>query len=495
MSENRTDTASGIAPEARSETAPPLAGADSPADRNRWILSAAPMLRALLHLSVPMAAALVVGALYNVVNAGFIGAQHSTVLLTAVTLGTPVLGLIIALGNFFGVGGGALVSRLLGAAEHDPSGMADVRRAASFSVWGAALAGALLAVLGLLLLGPLVAGLGADAAATAATAEYVGVLLGFLPVLAASFSMEQIVRAQGAARQAMAGLLVSTAASLVLDVLFILVLHWGVGGVALSMGLANLVSLVYWLRWLRRSGAEADASPRAFTLAPRIVGPVLAIGTGVLLESGFMIVTSLVLNHLAAAHGSGVLAAMGVAVRIAQVPEFLIMGVTMGVLPLLAYAYGKGDRDRLRRAARSSAIAVGLLGLGFAVLLFAVREPLFALFSQDASLLGIGATIIAAQLAAMIANGFAGLVTTIFQATGRAVPSLVMSLAQGALFIPVVFAANAWFGLGGIIWALTISEIAVLLAGLVLLAGYRRAIARGLAQGSEERAEAALAAQ
>ena len=75
--------------------------------------------------------------------------------------------------------------------------------------------------------------------------------------------------------------------------------------------------------------------------------PVFGVGVGELLQSGFLIVTSLVLNNLAAAYGDGPLAAMGVAVRIAQVPEFLVMGVTLGVLPLLAYSYGKGDRRRL----------------------------------------------------------------------------------------------------------------------------------------------------
>ena len=79
--------------------------------------------------------------------------------------------------------------------------------------------------------------------------------------------------------------------------------------------------------------------------------PVFGVGVGELLQASFLIVTSLVLNNLAAAYGDGPLAAMGVAVRIAQVPEFLLMGVTLGVLPLLAYSYGKGDRSRLTSAA------------------------------------------------------------------------------------------------------------------------------------------------
>ena len=98
---------------------------DSPTDAdavgtNRWYLSAAPIVRALVHLCVPMAAAMIVGAVYNVINAGFIGSLHDNALLAAVTFGTPLLGLVMAVGGVFGVGGGALISRLLGAAEHEP---------------------------------------------------------------------------------------------------------------------------------------------------------------------------------------------------------------------------------------------------------------------------------------------------------------------------------------------------------------------------------------
>ena len=192
-----------------------------------------------------------------------------------------------------------------------------------------------------------------------ATSAYVAVMLAFVPVLAAAFCLEQLVRAEGAARQVMIGLIASTVANLVFDVLFILVLHWGVAGAALSMGLANLGVVVYFVIWLQRHSEHVSLAPRWFTLSPAVLKPVFGVGVGELLQSGFLIVTSLVLNNLAVAYGDGPLAAMGVAVRIAQVPEFLVMGVTLGVLPLLAYSFGKGDRSRLTSALRASAITVG----------------------------------------------------------------------------------------------------------------------------------------
>ena len=459
---------------------------------NRWYLSAAPIVRALVHLCVPMAAAMVVSALYNVINGGFIGSLHDASLLAAVTFGTPLLGLVMALGGVFGVGGGALVSRLLGAAEHDPAQAAEIRRVSSFAVWGSAIAGAVVGAAGLLLLHPLVALLGADGAAVPATNAFVTVTLAFVPVLAASFCLEQLVRAEGASRQAMIGLITSTVANLALDVLFILVLHWGVAGAALATGLANAVTIAYFAVWLQRHSEHMSLGPRWFTLSPAVLKPIFGVGVGELLQAGFLIVTALVLNNLAAAYGDGPLAAMGIAVRIAQVPEFLVMGITLGVLPLLAYAYGKGDRTRLTATLRASAIAVGGIAGIFATVVFLFRAPIFTAFVSDRSVLAIGVTIITAQLTAMIANGFTGLITSLFQATGRAMAATVMSMTQGVLFIPIVLLGNLWFGLAGVIWALTVTEVIVFLVGAGLWLTSRKAIDRGLAEGSPERAEEVL---
>jgi Na+-driven multidrug efflux pump len=92
----------------------------------------------------------------------------------------------------------------------------------------------------------------------------------------------------------------------------------------------------------------------------------------------------------------------------------------------------------------------------------------------------------------MIANGFTGLITSLFQATGKALAATVMSVTQGVLFIPIVILGNVWFGLPGIIWALTVSEGAVLVVGIVIWLVSRGAIDRGLAQGSPERADEVL---
>jgi Na+-driven multidrug efflux pump len=89
-------------------------------------------------------------------------------------------------------------------------------------------------------------------------------------------------------------------------------------------------------------------------------------------------------------------------------------------------------------------------------------------------------------------NGFSGILTSLFQATGRSMQSIVMSMGQGIAFIPIVILGNVWFGLAGIIWSLTVSEGIVFVIGIIMWLASRPAINRGLAEGSPERAEEVL---
>ena len=177
----------------------------------------------------------------------------------------------------------------------------------------------------------------------------------------------------------------------------------------------------------------------------------------------------------------------------AQHDTSLLAAITFGT-PLLAYAFGAGDAARLRSGLRAAALTVGGIVLVFSGTVFVFREQVFTIFSGDHSVLAIGMTILTAQLVAAVVNGFTGLLTSLFQATGMVMPAMVLSMAQGVLFIPIVIAGNVWFGLAGIIWALTVTEGIVFVAAVVLWLATRGRIARGLAEGSAARADAALEA-
>lgn len=446
-----------------------------------YYLRRAPMSRALAHLALPMMAATTVGVVYGAVNAGFIGSLHSTALLAAITFGLPLTAVVMAVGGVFGTGGSTAVARLLGELQALDDGTGPtaaalrerIRRLSAFTVWGAALAGAVVGIAGLVALHPLTHLLGATGDAFAPTADYVTVLLAGTPVLAVAFAIEQLVRAQGATRVSMVGIVVSTAVNLGLDVLLILVLRWGVTGAALAIVGSNVVTVAWFAVHLHRRSPELRIGLRWFRPDGPTTRTVLSVGASELLMSGFLTVTAVVFNNVAARYGDGVLAAFGVAQRIVQLPEMLAMGVALGVMPLLATSFGARDTARLRSALLHSVAWVAGCVLVFTLPVFVLRERVLTLFSADPAVLTTGLSVLTAMLVAALFNGFTGLATTLFQSTGQAVPATVMSVAQGVLFVPVLLAARAALGLTGVIWAMPVTEVICFVVAAALVTANR----------------------
>jgi multidrug efflux pump len=114
-----------------------------------------------------------------------------------------------------------------------------------------------------------------------------------LPVLIANFAVEQIVRAIGAARQSMNGMILAIGANLLFDVLFILILHLNVTGAALAIALSNVASLLYYIHFLQRGGGPVKLGIKYFLVTKVLIKEVFSIGLSELIMSSFLIVTTL----------------------------------------------------------------------------------------------------------------------------------------------------------------------------------------------------------
>ena len=449
-------------------------------ESNRYHLAAAPIWRALMHLCIPMIAGFSVGTVYNIINAGFIGSLHSTPMLAALTFAMPVFALIMAVGGVFGVGGGTYISRLLGSLEDtgaDATRTGErIKQVSSFTLWAALAAGAVIGVIGVIFATPIATAVGASGDSLAPTAVYIATMFASAPVLVACFALEQVVRAEGAAMASMTGVIASTIANLAFDVLFILILGWGVLGAGIALGLSNVVMAGYYIWWLSRRSTIAGLAPRWFRADRDMLRTVFGVGMSELLQSSFLIVTTLVMNWIAISYGDALLASMGVALRISQLPEMICMGVFMGAVPLFAYSFGAGNHARLRRAISGAAIAILGFTAIFSGLVFGFRDQVFALFSADPAVISDGTAILTAMLVATLFNGITGLLIAVFQATEQIRNATIMSVAQGVLFLPVVLLGNIWFHLNGVIWAMTATELLTFGLGAVLFMTSRRAL-------------------
>lgn len=432
-----------------------------------YYLKESPIRKAIAHLSIPMMVGISATTVYNLINAYFIGLIHDTNMMSAITLAMPITILLMAIGNMFGVGGGTFITRLLGSGDREKG-----KKVAGYSFYMSILFGGFIAIAALLFITPFVHLLGADGQTMLYTKQYATILFagGFAFIL--NFALEQLVRSEGASKESMYGMFISVAVSIVLDAVLILGLNMHVIGAGLSTVIANLASTAYYVWFLEKKSESLKGFLMHFHLSMADQFEIYKIGVSELFMSAFMIVTTLLLNHFSVEYGDNVVASFGIAVRITQLPEFLTMGLFLGAMPLFAYSFSAHNTARLKEALKEVSLWIGGISLFFAVAVYLFRVPVLGLFTSDSRVIQVGLTILAAQLVSSVFNGFSGLFTGIFQASGFGAQTGVMSTIQGTFFIPIVLLLHHFYGLNGLIWSMTITEGIAFLAGVVMMIPY-----------------------
>lgn len=435
-----------------------------------------PIKKAIAHLSIPMMIGMSAGTIYNVINAYFIGLVHDTAMLSAITLGLPIFTVLMAFGNMFGVGGGTFVTRLVAQNEVDRA-----KKVAGYTFYTSIIVGLLIAVFACLLMNPIVKLLGADSNTLNYTTQYSTTLFigGFAVIL--NFALEQIVRSEGASKESMYGMFVSVVVSIILDILFILVLDLHVYGAALSMVIANIASSIYYILYLNAKSENLKGFLHHFKISIKDQIEIYKIGVSELIQCAFLIVTTLLLNNFAMEYGDSVVASFGIALRIAQLPEFFTMGIVLGVMPLIAYNFSNKNISRLKEGIKYSSIFIISIAVVFAGIVYMFRGQVIQAFSDDPSVLSIGAYILVAMLVSALFNGMTTLFMTIYQASGEGMATGIMAISQGCLYIPMVIVLHYYFGLHGLVWSITITEVITCLIGVILYIPYSKKTMKVLA--------------
>ncbi|MDL2233412.1 MATE family efflux transporter [Ruminococcaceae bacterium OttesenSCG-928-L11] len=438
---------------------------------NRYYFETAPVGRAIAHFSVPTMTGMLVLILYNLVDTFFIGLLEDYNMLAGVALAMPLFTINMGIGVFFGTGCGSYISRLLG--KKDSEG---VRRTSAYAFYGCLAVGAIGTVAGFALLEPILKVLGASGETLAPTRQYASILIGGSIPCILSYAMGQIVRAEGAARASMTGSIIGTVSNIILDPICIFLLGWGVAGAAIATVGANCLAVGYYLHYQLRKSESLSVRPRDFTWDKEIFRATSAIGLPVFLLELIALATSLTLNNIAAGYGAVYVAIYGVIFKLGMLPKALSNGLCQGVQPLMGYTYAAKKADRLKETVRRT----GLYGTGiatvFAVLLFAAGGHGLRLFNSDPAFLLAGVPLLRISLVSYLTLGVTFTATGLFQAVGKAGPSLAMSVVQGAVFIPLAWATSGLLGLQGFAWAWPAADAVAMLLGIALYVRHRRQI-------------------
>lgn len=288
------------------------------------------------------------------------------------------------------------------------------------------------------------------------------------PFVILFFTLENIVRSEGAAITSMFGMFVSVVLNIILDALVIFVFHWEVIGVASATVVSNLAASVYFAIYLERKSQFLTISVKWFKITKEILNNVIKIGVPVFIMSIFLGAMSLILNYFLVEYGDQAVAAYGISSRLLQFPEFILMGLCEGVVPLIAFAF-TANKLRMKQAIGFIVKAILILAVMLGAIVYLISDHLIGLFTNDPQLIELGSYILHVTFLSLFINGLTMLFTGIFQATAQGTAAFIMSIIQGVALIPVLYIANQMNGFHGVVWSLVIAEAVAFLVGAMML--------------------------
>ena len=403
--------------------------------KNEAIFKDKPVWSAIFSLAVPSCITILIMTIYNMADMFFIGMLGDTAQIAAVSVVGPVFSLVMAAATMLGIGGCSVIASAIGAEKKE-----EAKTYSSLCCMASVLFGIFCAVVMLSATDPILKILGANEEIMAPARAYMRAIALGVPFMLFSTAFASILRAEGAIKEGLIGNMVGTVLNIILDPIFILVLHQGVIGAAVATVIGNVVSSGYYLSYILKKASVLSVTPGYAMKNPVALFHIMGVGlpNGI---SGFLSgFASTFSNQLLSGYGTNAIAAMAAAGKATMLIAMIQMGICMGVQPLMAYNYGAGNQKRLKEVLKKLGILIFVFGVVVTAGCFLARHTLIGLFLKDAKAAAMGENLVIFLVIASPIIGFYYLSTSFLQACGSALPATIVSvLRQGGILIPCLY--------------------------------------------------------
>jgi len=378
---------------------------------------------------------------YNLADTFFIGQTKNAYMVAAVSVATPAFLFFMAVGMLFGIGGTSLISRMLGEGNGDKA-----KNTSSFCFWTGLAIGAAAMVLIWIFVTPICRLIGASDDTLDYASQYLRIVAAGIPFLIVSNSFSNIIRAEGNAKTAMMGMIIGNMMNIVLDPVMILGFGWNVAGAAVATVIGNIGSALFYGYHLLSKNTMLSIQLRDYRAGQGIAAGVFAIGIPASLNSILMSTSNIVVNNLMKNYGDMAVAGLGVAMKVNMIVVMLLIGLGSGIQPLLGYCYGAGNKKRYMAVLKFSLCLAFGLSLVMTVICYCGAGALVKAFLEDASAFGYGMSFARIYIYSGPIMGILFVLINAIQATGAAVPALILSVSrQGLLYLPILFTFSRVF--------------------------------------------------
>ncbi|MCD8048380.1 MAG: MATE family efflux transporter [Clostridia bacterium] len=424
------------------------------------------------HYAIPATVALVVNALYNIVDQIFIGQSVGYLGNAATNVINPLMVGMIAVATLWGDGCASYASLQQGKGNRESASIGVCNTfAASFVL------GLIVMVLSWIFMEPLCNLFGASENSLPYAMEYGYVIaLGF-PLMAILNPVTACIRVDGGATYGMVGLLVACCSNVILDAVFCLGLGWGVRGAAIATILGELINVLWVVAYIPRF-KTVSIRKKYFRPNLSVIKSIAALGvSSFILQMSFALISAVANNMLAiygalSKYGADItVAAFGITIKIYQVALNVVQGFVTGSQPIMGYNYGAGKYERTKATFKISVIA-GTIFLIIATIVFQLCPmSLVSLFGSETELYNEFAVMcLRIFLMCCIANGLQTCTSVFFQSVGKPVQASVNTFVKQILLVPLGMVIMAHIiGVKGVLWAGAVSDTIAFVISIVLL--------------------------
>ena len=435
--------------------------------------------KAVATLAVPSMLGMLINIIYNLADTFFVGQTGDANQVSAVSLSMPLFFLFIAIGNLFGVGGCAFISRSLGEGKKDK-----IKTISSYCVYSSILSGIILGAVFMIFRTPLLYLIGASEKSVGFGGDYLfWVALG-APIIVAAITVANLIRGEGAAKESMVGMVIGQLTNIILDPIFILgkgerLLFFnlpfgfdlGVAGAAIATVLGNVVSVVFFIVYFLRGKSILSITPKRFSAKGGIAKGVISVGLPASLNNLLMSLSNIVVNMFLSQYGDVAVAAMGVAMKANMLVVMLQIGLAQGIQPLVGYCYGAKNIDRMKKSIRFSMLCNVIIGTVMTVFYIFFRHQVIELFIENKDVIDYGVKMLTALMSAGPFIGIMFIINFSFQGMGMGGKSLILAISrQGIVFLPLLIIMDKLIGLEGIIWAQPTADYACVILSVIMFA-------------------------
>ena len=427
-----------------------------------------PVNRLLITMSLPMMISMLVQALYNVVDSIFVSRINENAL-TAVSLAFPIQTLMIAVAGGTCVGINAVLSKALGEKDRE--------RADNTAVSGIVLMAAsyvLFLLIGLFATRAFYLSQTDDTQIVEFGVQYLSIVCSCSFGLFTQFVFERLLQSTGRTFYIMITQGTGALINIILDPIFIFGLfgmpQMGVAGAAVATVIGQTVAGVIALVVNFKKNEDIHIRFKGFRLGREIVGQIYKIGVPSMIMQAIGSVMTYGMNLILISFTPTATAVFGVYFKLQSFIFMPVFGLNNGLVPILAYNYGAGRRDRFVSALKCGIVyAVGIMAVGVAVFQ-TIPAVLLGFFEASDEMLRIGVPALRIICLSFLPAGFGIVCGTAFQALGNAVYSMLVSIArQLVVLLPAAFLLSLSGEVTYVWWAFPIAEVMSLTMTVIFL--------------------------